>query len=116
MGVDNVETHAHSMQATNEADCRCSQEGRANRDANPRDHRETRMMDGETMAHLLPGDSGISSPLAEAPSCGRKIRHRCDDDAFHLPACNQTAQSVLYKHTVIRLLGVRKQRRESQQP
>jgi hypothetical protein len=116
MGVDNVETPARSLQATDEADCRCGQEGRANGHANPRNHRETRMMDSETMAHLLPVDPGISGPVAKAPGGRREIRHRCDDDTFHLSAGNQVAQSILYEHAVARLLGVREQRRKSQQP
>src|SRR5262249_1635948 len=91
MGVDKVETGVFCQQSTNEADCRCSQEGRANRHANPWDHRETWMMDGYTMACLLPVDPGISGPVAEVASGRREIRHRSDDDAFHLPACNQMA-------------------------
>jgi len=73
-------------------------------------------MDGETIAHLLPVDPAISGPVAEAPSGRREIRHRCDDDGFHLTACNQVAQSILYERAMVRLLGVRKQRRKSQQP
>jgi hypothetical protein len=46
------------------------------------------MMYGEIMPHLLPVDTCISGPVAEAPSSRREIRHRCDDDAFHLSACN----------------------------
>ena len=88
MGVDNVETYARSQQATYEANCRCNQEGRANRHANPWNRWKTRMMYGEIMPHLLPVDTCISGPVAEAPSSRREIRHRCDDDAFHLSACN----------------------------
>jgi hypothetical protein len=71
-------------------------------------------MDDETMPNLLPADPGISGPVTERPSRRREIGYRGDDEAFHLPACYQVAQSILHKHAVVRLLGVREQRREGQ--